>query len=501
MLLLKSLQNEAARTETAKTIPMRPAGEPAPLSFAQRRLFFVDQLFPQSPAYNMPAAVRLRGPLQVAVLERSFNEMIRRHDILRTTFALVNGEPVQVISPAAPVSLPLVDLSEIAATERDSVAREMAKREGQRPFDLARGPLGRLSLLRLSDDDHIVVLTMHHIISDAVSTEIFIRELSVLYESYATGSPSPLPHLSLQYADYAYWQRQHFQDTVLDRQLDYWKKQLAGVTEIPELRTDLARPEVQTYHGGQHLFSLDKELFEQLQTLSRRTNVTPFMLLLAVFKVLLYSFTNHPDVVVGSPVDNRQRVELEGMIGFFLNTLVLRTDLSSNPEFEHLLDRVREMVLGAHAHQDLPFETLVSTLQPERNIGRTLLFQVWFLYQIAPPVTGSPNSSIEIAAFPVDYEISHYDFRLNLLETPDGISGAFEYNTDLFLPATIRRFARQFETLARYIVKQPRTKVHELTAALSEDERERRSEIQRQRKYTNLNRLTNVKRRAVAELF
>ena len=501
MLLLKSLQNEAARTEAAKTIPVRPADEPAPLSFAQRRLFFVDQLFPQSPAYNMPAAVRLRGPLQVAVLEQSFNEEIRRHDILRTTFAFANGEPVQIISPAAPVSLSLVDLSEIAATQRESVARETAKQQGRRPFDLDRGPLVRLSLLRLSDDDHIVVLTMHHIISDAVSIEIFIRELSVLYESYATGNPSPLPHLSLQYADYAYWQRQHFQETVLDRQLDYWKKQLTGVTEIPELRTDLSRPEVQTYHGGQHLFSLDKDLFEHLQALSRRTNVTPFMLLLAVFKVLLYSFTNHPDVVVGSPVDNRQRVELEGMIGFFLNTLVLRTDLSSNPEFEQLLERVREMVLGAHAHQDLPFETLVSTLQPERNIGRTLLFQVWFLYQIAPPVTASPDSSIEITSFPVDYEISHYDFRLNLIETPDGIGGAFEYNTDLFLPATIKRFARQFETLARLIVKQPRIKVNELTSALSEDERERRSEIQRQRKYTNLDRLSNVKRRAVAELF
>jgi len=500
MLLLKSLQNEAMRTEAAKTIPVRPADAPALLSFAQRRLFFVDQLFPQSPAYNMPAAVRLRGPLQVAVLERSFNEEIRRHDILRTTFAFANGEPVQVISPAAPVSLSLVDLSEIAATKRESIAREIAKREGRRPFDLARGPLVRLSLLRLSDDDHIVVLTMHHIISDAVSIEIFIRELSVLYESYATGSPSPLSPLSLQYADYAYWQRQHFQDTVLDRQLDYWKKQLTGVTEIPELRTDRQRPEVQTYHGSQHLFSLDQELFEQLQALSRRTNVTPFMLLLAVFKVLLYSFTNHPDVVVGSPVDNRQRVELEGMIGFFLNTLVLRTDLSRNPEFEHLLERVREMVLGAHAHQDLPFETLVSTLQPERNIGRTLLFQVWFLYQIAPPVT-EQLSSIEVTGFQLDYEISHYDLRLNLIETPDGIGGAFEYNTDLFLPATIKRFARQFETLARLIVKQPRIKVNELTAALSEDERERRSEIQRQRKYTNLDRLSNVKRRAVAELF
>ncbi|HEX2270756.1 MAG TPA: condensation domain-containing protein [Pyrinomonadaceae bacterium] len=499
MLLLKALQTEAVRAEAAKTISKRPAGEPALLSFGQRRLFFVDQLYPQTPAYNMPAAVRLRGPLQVPVLERSFNEEIRRHEILRTTFALVDGEPVQVVSPAAPVSLSLVDLSEIAESERESAAREFAKRDGRRPFDLARGPLVRLSLLRLSDDEHIIVLTMHHIISDAWSIDIFLRELSALYESYATARPSPLPELSIQYVDYAYWQRQRLQDTVLDRQLDYWKKQLSGATAIPELPTDLPRPAVQTYNGAQYFFSFDRELLEQVQALSRRANVTPFMLLLAVFKVLLYCFTGHPDVVVGSPVDNRQRVELEGMIGFFLNTLVLRTDLSGDPEFEQLLARVREMVLGSHAHQELPFETLVSSLQPERNIGRTLLFQVWFLYQVVPSAS-TPLSSIEMTGFPVDYEISHYDLRLNLIETPDNLSGAFECNADLFLPATITRFARQFEILTRLIVKDPATRLNELAAALREDEKERRSETHRQRKQANLDRLSNVKRRAIAEV-
>ena len=496
MLLLKALQGDAVRAEAARTIPKRPADEPALLSFAQRRLFFIDQLYPHSPAYNMPAAVRLRGPLQVHVLEQSFNEEIRRHEILRTRFALVSGEPVQVVSPAAPVSLSLVDLSE---TEGEPVARELAKREGRRPFDLALGPLLHLSLLRLSDNDHIVVLTMHHIITDAWSIDIFLRELSVLYESYATARQSPLPELSIQYADYAYWQRQRFDDTVLDRELDYWKKQLDGVTAIPELRTDLPRPAVQTYHGSQHIFSVDKELSEQLHALSRRSNVTPFMLLLAVFKVLLYCYTGHPDVVVGSPVDNRQRVELEGMIGFFLNTLVLRTDLSGNPEFEHLLELVREMVLGAHAHQQLPFETLVSSLQPDRNIGRTLLFQVWFLYQVAPPVA-APHATIDMTGFPVDYEISHNDLRLNLIETPAEISGAFEYNTDLFRPATIQRFVRQFEMLARLIVEDRGMRVNELAAALSQDERERQAETQRQRKQANLDRLSNVKRRAIAEV-
>ena len=496
MLLLKALQNEAVRHEAAKTISKRPEEEPALLSFAQRRLFFIDQLYPHSPAYNMPAAIRLRGPLQVPVLERSFNEEIRRHEILRTKFAFAGGEPVQVVSPAAPVSLPLVDLSGI---EGEAVARELAKREGRRPFDLTVGPLLHLSLLRLGDDDHVVVLIMHHIISDAWSIEIFVRELSVLYESYASGGRSPLPELSIQYADYAYWQRRHFDETVLDRQLDYWKKQLSGVMAIPELRTDLPRPAVQTYHGGQHIFAFDRELSEQLQSLSRRSNVTPFILLLALFKVLLYCYTGHPDVVVGSPVDNRQRVELEGMIGVFLNTLVLRTDLSGNPAFEQLLERVREVVLGAHAHQELPFETLVSSLDPDRNLGRTLLFQVWFLYQVAPPVT-APQTRIEMTGFPVDYEISHYDLRLNLIETTTEISGAFEYNTDLFRAATIQRLARQFEMLAQSIVKDPEIRVDELANALSQDERERRADTQRQRKQANLDRLSNVKRRAIAEV-
>lgn len=496
MLLLKALQNEAVRQEAARTIPRRPAEEPALLSFAQRRLFFIDQLFPNSPAYNMPAAVRLRGPLQVNVLEQSFNEEIRRHEILRTRFALASGEPVQVVSPAAPVSLSLIDLSE---TDGEPVARELAKQQGRRPFDLAVGPLLQLSLLRLSEDDHIVVLTMHHIISDAWSIDIFLRELGVLYESYAAGNDSPLPELPLQYADYAYWQRQRLDDAALDRQLDYWKKQLSGITTVPELRTDLPRPAVQTYHGSQHIFAFDQELSEQLHALSRRANVTPFMLLLAVFKVLLYWYTDHPDVVVGSPVDNRQRVELEGMIGVFLNTLVLRTDLSGDPAFEHLLERVREVVLGAHAHQELPFETLVSSLQPDRNIGRTLLFQVWFLYQVAPAVA-TPNASIEMTGFPVDYEISHYDLRLNLIESPTQISGAWEYNTDLFRAVTIERFARQFETLARLIVQDPARRVNELAEALSHDERERRADTQRQRKQANLNRLSNVKRRAISEV-
>ena len=497
MLLLKALQNEAVRAEESRTIPGRPEDGPARLSFAQRRLFFIDQLYPDNPAYNMPAAVRLRGPLQVSVLERSFNEEVRRHEILRTTFVIANGEPVQVISPATPVQLPLVDLSEIAGSELESTARELAKREGQRPFDLAQGPLVRMTVLRLSDSDHIAVLTMHHITSDAWSIDIFLRELSILYENFSMEHPSPLPELSIHYADYAHWQTQQFQETRLDQQLEYWKKQLSGATAIPELPTDLARPIMQTYHGSQHYLFFDKGLLERLEGLSRRTNVTLFMLLLAVFKVLLYCFTGHPDVVVGSPVDNRQRIELEGLIGFFLNTLVLRTDLSGNPQFEELLARVREVVLGAHAHQELPFEMLVKSLQPERDLGRPLLFQVWFLYEIAPASTAR-SASIEMSGFQVDYGFSHYDLRLNLIETPEGISGAFEYNTDLFLATTIKRLALQFESLLGLIAEHPEMKLDELSVALSEDERQRRLETQRQQKQANLDRLTNIRRRAIS---
>jgi hypothetical protein len=495
MLLLKALGNEVVRAETSKPIPARPKDGPARLSFAQRRLFFIDQLYPDNPAYNMPAAVRLRGPLQVPVLERSFNEEVRRHESLRTTFIIANGEPVQVVSPATPVQFPLVDLSEIDDSQQESTARELAQREGQRPFNLAQAPLVRMTMLRLSDSDHIAVLTMHHIISDAWSIEIFIRELGVLYENYSIGQPSPLPELSIQYADYAYWQTQQFQETLFEQQLEYWKKQLSGAAAIPELPTDLPRPSMQTYHGSQHYLFFDKEL---LEALSRRTNVTLFMLLLAVFKVLLYCLTGHPDIVVGTPVNNRQRIELEGLIGLFLNTLVLRTDLSGNPPFEELLARVREVVLGAHAHQELPFEMLVKSLQPERDLGRTVLFQVWFLYEIAPAAAALPGS-VEMSGFQVDYGFSHYDLRLNLIETPEGITGAFEYNTDLFLSTTIKRLATQFESVLRLIAEHPEMRLDDLAGTLSEDERQRRLETQRQRKQANLDRLTSVRRRVITQ--
>jgi non-ribosomal peptide synthetase component F len=252
---------------------------------------------------------------------------------------------------------------------------------------------------------------------------------------------------------------------------------------------------MQTYHGSQHYLFFDKEL---LEALSRRTNVTLFMLLLAVFKVLLYCLTGHPDIVVGTPVNNRQRIELEGLIGLFLNTLVLRTDLSGNPPFEELLARVREVVLGAHAHQELPFEMLVKSLQPERDLGRTVLFQVWFLYEIAPAAAALPGS-VEMSGFQVDYGFSHYDLRLNLIETPEGITGAFEYNTDLFLSTTIKRLATQFESVLRLIAEHPEMRLDDLAGTLSEDERQRRLETQRQRKQANLDRLTSVRRRVITQ--
>ena len=494
-LLLKALQKEAQLAGKSEVIGKRPAQHTAPVSFAQQRLLFIDHLFPGSPSYNIPAGMRLRGPLKPAVLERCFQEEVNRHEALRTVFGFVNGEPVQQILPATRVRLPLIDLSVLPDDERESAARELAKREARQPFQLDRGPLVRLNLLRLSDDDHIAVLTMHHIISDAWSMDVFISELATLYEAFTTEQSAALPALPLQYGDYAYWQAQRSQETLFNTQLDYWKKQLEGVTALPRLTTDWPRPATQTFNGAQHTLFFDKEVLGQVQDLSRRTGTTPFIILLAVLKIVLHVFTGQTDIVVGTPVNNRRRVELEAVIGLFINTLVLRTDLSGNPTFAELIARVRDVVLGAHANQELPFETVVKALQVERDLGQTPLFGVWFLFQVAPQ--GRELSNLTLTGYPIDHGITHYDLRLNLLESGAGIGGTIEYNTDLFRPQTIKRLAGQFSSLLHLALSSPQQTVNDLTATLREAEAARKLAQQSEQKQARLSRLKNVNRRAV----
>ncbi|HEX5890495.1 MAG TPA: condensation domain-containing protein, partial [Pyrinomonadaceae bacterium] len=366
-LLEKRLAGRASVDTDEQTIRPIPRNGPLAVSLAQQRLWFLDQLEPGLVAYNMPAAVRLVGTLDVTVLNWSLNEIIRRHESLRTTFDSVAGQPLQVIAPHLELSIPVIDLTDLPAEAREQEAMRLSQEEAQRPFDLLHGPLIRAVLLRLQSEEHVLIVTMHHIVTDLWSQGVLKSELGALYEAGMKTQASPLPALSIQYADFAQWQRGWLKGDELDRQTAYWRKQLAGAPPSVDLPTDLARPAQMNYQGSTFLFELSAELTESLTALSRREGATLFMTLLAAFKALLWRYTGQSDIVVGTPVANRNREELEGLIGFFVNTLALRTDVSGDATFLELLSRVRETALGAYAHQDLPFELLVEELQPARD--------------------------------------------------------------------------------------------------------------------------------------
>ncbi|NEQ20441.1 MAG: amino acid adenylation domain-containing protein, partial [Microcoleus sp. SIO2G3] len=441
-----------------------------PLSFAQQRLWFLDQLEPGNPFYNISRVIHLNGSLNVAALEQSFNEIGRRHEALRTSFALIDGQAVQVVAPALNLTLPIVDLSELPDTERDAKVQQLARLEAQASFDLTHCPLLRVTLLRLREEEHMLLFTIHHIISDGWSAGVLIREVATLYESFCTEKPSPLPELPIQYADFAVWQRQWLQGEVLESQMTYWKQQLGGSLPVLELPTDRPRSAVRTFKGRTQSWQFSQELTQELKALSRRESVTLFVTLLAAFKTLLYRYTGQEDVLVGSPIANRTRRELEGLIGSFVNTLVLRTDLSGNPSFQELLSRLREVALSAYTHQDLPFERLVEALHPTRNLSHTPLFQVMFVLQNAP-IEALELPGLSLDMLEVDSETARFDLTLTLTETEQGLNGALEYNTDLFDAATIARMLGHFETLLAGIVAHPEQHLSELPI-LTERERQ-----------------------------
>ncbi|HEY0604516.1 MAG TPA: amino acid adenylation domain-containing protein [Herpetosiphonaceae bacterium] len=426
-------------------------------SFAQQRLWFLDQLAPGMTAYNLPSAVRLRGRLDLPALHQSLAEIIRRHEAIRTTFATVDGQLVQVVAPEseqpADALLPLVDLRALPAPERDAEVRRLALEEARRPFDLAHGPLLRAGLLRVNDDEHVLLLTMHHIISDGWSLGVLVRELVALYSAFASGQESPLAPLPIQYADYAMWQREWLDGEVLEAQLEYWRQQLdpAGAgTPTLDLPTDWPRPAVQSFRGARCSFTIDRSLTDALNRVSRREGATLFMTLLAAFNVLLARYTHQPEIVVGTPIANRTQDDLEGLIGFFANTLALRTDLSANPSFRELLGRVRETALGAYAHQELPFELLVEELQPQRDLSRNPLFQAMFVLQNAP--TGALEApGLVLEPLVLERDIALFDISLVMEETPAGLRGVFEYATDLFEATTIERMIGQLQQLLAQI--------------------------------------------------
>ncbi|MCC5666990.1 amino acid adenylation domain-containing protein [Nostoc sp. CHAB 5784] len=439
-----------------------------PLSFAQARMWFLSQLEPNNPFYNEPQALRLHGFLNLVALEKSLNKIIARHSALRTNFVKVDGQPVQVIAESLTLSIPVVDLRDIPESEREISAQRLAIAEAQQPFDLASSPLIRTCVLKLTEVEHVLLLTIHHIVWDGWSWGILLRELATLYSAFCNDLSPELPELSIQYKDFAVWQRQWLLREVLESQLAYWKQQLEGAPALLELPTDRVRPATQTYRGAHHKFVLSKELTLAVVSLSQRSGVTLFITLLAAFQTLLYRYTGQTDICVGTPHANRDRPEIESLIGFFVNTLVLRTSLSGNPSFEDVLSRVRDVTLLAHAHQDLPFEKLVEELKLERDLSYTPLAQVMLVLNV--PMPQIQMAGLTVSPLPIETATAKFDLTLSFENTASGLIGDWEYNTDLFDASTIARMARHFQTLLEGIVANPQQRVSQLPLL---EERER----------------------------
>jgi amino acid adenylation domain-containing protein len=467
-----------------------------PLSYAQQRLWFADQLRPDSALYNVAFAVRLSGPLNIDALEQTLTEVIRRHEVLRTSFPAQQGKPVQVIAPAENFRLLVSDLSGAEATEGEQAARLEAQSEAEQSFDLASGPLLRARLLKLGAEEHVALFTMHHIVSDGWSMGVLIREVSVLYEAYSRGEESPLAELAIQYADYAVWQREWLKDEVLERQLGYWREQLRGAPAVLALPTDTLRPAVQSFRGAQQAFSLTPELSAQLKVLSRSEGVTLFMTLLAAFKTLLYFYSKQDDIVVGIDIANRNRIEVEALIGFFINILIMRSNLSGNPTFRELLGKVRETILGAYAHQDLPFERLVEELQPERSLSGMPLVQVMLSFQNAPQ-SELLLSDVIFSPFQSNSHTAKRDLTLFITETKQGLVGSWNYNSDLFKPGTIKRMSSYFEKLMAQVAGQPDIRLDAALELLAEADREQKAVDKKERRDSKLKQLMNVAPKSV----
>ncbi|MBD2562853.1 MULTISPECIES: amino acid adenylation domain-containing protein [Nostoc] len=435
--------------------------EELPLSYAQQRLWFLDQLEPNSAIYNIPLALRLVGNLNRAALEQSFQEIIDRHEALRTNFITVDGKPSQIIQTQINWTVSVVECEHLPLSEQEIVTQQLAQQQAIQPFDLAEGALIRATLIVLSKTEHILLLCMHHIVSDAWSLGVFVQELAALYNAYSQGEPSPLTPLPIQYADFGIWQREWLQGEVLQNQISYWQQQLKDAPALLSLPTDRPRPAVQTFAGAIQEFALSVELSNQLTQLSQKQGVTLFMTLLAAFDTLLYRYTGQLDILVGSAIANREHSEIEGLIGFFVNTLVLRTDLSGNPSFSELLSRVRQIALGAYSHQELPFEMLVEALQPERDLSHPPLFQVMFVLQNTP-MSGVELAGLTISSLPPQSTIAKFNLTLSMHNSAAGLVGIWEYNTDLFDASTIERMAGHFVTLLEGIIANPEERISQL---------------------------------------
>jgi len=438
----------------------------APLSFAQQRLWFLAQLEPRSPAYNILSATQIEGPLDTAALERSLIEMSRRHETLRTTFAAEDATPVQLIHPSTELKLQQLDFTAVSEEQREKTARRLMHEEAVCPFHLVSGPLLRAKLLRMEPEKHLLLLTIHHIVSDGWSMGVLHHELFTLYGAFSQSHPSPLSELRIQYADFAVWQRQYLQGDLLAEQLDYWRQQLKDLTTL-DLPTDRPRPPMQTFTGATHEIHLPLTLVKDLNLLGRKEGATLFMTLFAAFQTLLHRYSGQDDIVVGTPIAGRTRVEVEGLIGFFVNMLVLRTDASGDPTFRELLKRAKKVAIGAYAHQDIPFEKVVEELHPRRDPSRNPLFQVVFALQNTPRPS-PPFSGLKVSTNAA-YRNIRFDLEAHLTEAEDGLHGVFVYNTMLFEAQTIARMAQHFRTVLEGIAENPDLRLSELPILTPEE--------------------------------
>ncbi|HEX8128490.1 MAG TPA: amino acid adenylation domain-containing protein [Pyrinomonadaceae bacterium] len=456
-------------TPTPPLLPVPRDGGGLPMSFAQQRLWFLDRLVPGNAFYNLHEVYRIKGQLHVPTLVAALNEIVKRHEILRTTLVEDEGRLLQVVSPAATLELPLVSLEDLPEErDRQLAAARLAREDAQRPFNLSEDMLLRTTLVRLGAEDHRLILTMHHIVTDGWSMGILLRELIALYQAFSAGRPSPLPELAVQYADFSQWQQDWLCGEVLETELSYWREQLAAAPPALVLPTDRPRPATQSFSGATHRFQLDEALARELVALSRREGATLFMTLLAAFNVLLARYSGQDDILVGTPVANRNRVEVEHLIGFFVNTLVLRTRLEDGLSFRRLVRQVREVCLGAYAHQEVPFEKLVEELHPERSLSHHPLFQVMFTADHAP-AEEAPPEGLTLGLIGTNDETAKFDLTFSFTESDQGLSGAIEYNTDLFDAATVARMSNHFRQLLEAIIDNPDMPVSRLPL-LAEDE-------------------------------
>jgi len=471
---LVHLLHEIPRTGSRVGSPIQPSlrEDPLPLSFAQERLWFFDQLQPGNPAYNISSAFSLSGDLHIIALEQALRELVNRHEVLRTTFPQVDGRPIQKISDDPDLVLYLEDCRHLSVKEQEEATRLLLQQVANTSFRLGEGPLWKFTLIRQGETRWVLMFVIHHIVTDAWSMNIFLQELTTLYRATIENHPSSLSPLPVQYGDFALWQRHGTNQKLWEQQLDYWKKQLLGCPMFLDLPTDHPRPSVQKFEGGRVPFTISKELTLALTEVSRREQATVFMTLLAAFEILLFRYSEQDDFLVGVPIAGRNREEVKGVMGLFANTIVFRADLSGSPSFTELLAQVRRVALEAFTNQDLPFEQVVTALQPERTLSHSPLFQVMLAYQnffqgaetISEEIPG-----LAIAPMNLEQQTAKFDLTVFIEETKNGLNGAIEYRADLFEEVTIRRMAGHFEVLLQGIVADPRQSVASLPLLPNEE--------------------------------